>query len=76
MKKRNLIISGISGAVVFAAYLYAMLLPGLWYGDTFLYEQKDGSFAGSDYYAGYHMKRSTEGESTDISFSVNNKENQ
>ncbi|MBP3361324.1 MAG: hypothetical protein J6N52_10750 [Clostridia bacterium] len=76
MKKRNIIIiCCVLGIAGFAAYIYAMLLPGLWYGDAFLYRQKDGSFAGSDYYADYLMKMSTEAEDTEILFSVNNKEN-
>lgn len=57
-------------------YLYAMLLPGVWHGDAFLYRQKDGSFAGSETYGHYYkmnykMNIEKTDDGADVSFSVN-----
>lgn len=57
--------------ILLVLYLYAMFLPGLWFGDAFLYKQKDGSFAGSDYYADYKMTISQKGTESNITFAVN-----
>lgn len=72
--KKPCIIVGISLAVVLLAiYLRAIFLPGLWHGDAFLYQQDDGSFAGSDIYAEYKMHIKPADYGTDIDFSVNDK---
>ena len=74
--KRPCIIAGIVLAVaLFAIYLRAMFLPGLWHGDAFLYKQDDGSFTGSDIYAEYKMNIRPADYGTDIDFSVNDKIN-
>ena len=74
--KRPCIIAGIVLAVaLFAIYLRAMFLPGLWHGDAFLYKQGDGSFTGSDIYAEYKMNIRPADYGTDIDFSVNDKIN-
>lgn len=52
-------------------YLYALFLPGLWYNDAFLYQQQDGSFAGSDQYADYHLSIDCSAEDPEIEFRVN-----
>lgn len=57
--------------VLLAVYLYALLLPGFWHLDTFLYRQKDGSFAGSCYYADYTLRITPTGQGADIAFQVN-----
>ncbi len=65
------------GAIIavclFVIYLWAMLLPGLWHGDAFLYRQEDGSFIGSDAYADYKMTITPKEYGTDIDFSLNDK---
>lgn len=69
-----------AGAIIvtalFAVYLYAMFLPGIRYGDAFLYQQKDGSFAGYEMYGYYtrvdykmDIRKSEQG--ADITFAVN-----
>lgn len=58
-------------SLLFGIYIYALLLPGLWLRDTFLYKQHDDSFAGSDTYADYKMSVHTSEEGSDIYFSVN-----
>lgn len=65
----------IIAVVLLAVYLRAMFLPGLWLGDTFLYKQDDGNFAGSDFYAEYKMNIKSTDYGTDIDFSVNDKTN-
>ena len=57
--------------LLLAIYLYALLLPGIWYLDTFLYRQKDGSFAGSCSYADYNLRISPTAQGADIAFQVN-----
>lgn len=74
--KKLCIITGIALAVVLLIlYLYAMFIPGLWYGDAFLYKQEDGIFAGSDIYADYTMNIKPADYGTDIDFSINDKTN-
>ena len=74
-KKQCIILGIILLIILLAIYLWAMFLPGLWHGDTFLYRQEDGSFKGSDYYAEYVMKISEAEYGKDIDFSVNDKIN-
>ena len=57
--------------VVLVLYLYALFIPGVWHGDAFLYQQKDGSFKGSDLYAEYKMNIEKTDEGKAIIFSVN-----
>jgi len=59
------------GLAALAAYLYALFLPGVWYRDVFLYQQKDGSFQGEDTYAVYRMEMETEPGAAEVVFSVN-----
>lgn len=74
--KNPCIIAGIVIVVVLLIiYLRAIFIPGLWHGDTFLYKQDDGSFAGSDVYAEYMLKIKPAEYGTDIEFSVNGKTN-
>lgn len=70
----------ITGAILILVllifYLYAMLLPGIRYGDAFLYQQKDGSFAGYEMYGyytrvDYKMDIDKADNGAKISFSVN-----
>lgn len=70
-KKLCLIIGGILGSLLLIVYLYAVFRPGLWYGDTFLSKQADGSFAGSDSYANYQMTVAQQENGSRILFSVN-----
>lgn len=74
--KKPCIIAGIVIVVVLLIiYLRAIFIPGLWHGDTFLYKQDDGSFAGSDVYAEYMLKIKPAEYGTYIEFSVNGKTN-
>ncbi len=69
---KGCIISGICIAVILTvAYIYAMLLPGVWHGDAFLYRQKDGSYRGADGYAQYNMSFLQNENGALVSFSVN-----
>lgn len=70
-KKACITIGIILAVGLFALYLYALFLPGVWHGDAFLYQQDDGSFIGSDLYADYKMRIEHTNDGTDISFSVN-----
>ena len=54
-KKQCIILGIVLAVVIFAIYLRAMFLPGLWHIDAFLYRQDDGSFVGADSYAKYQM---------------------
>lgn len=59
------------GAVCAALYLRAMFLPGLWFGDIFLYKRADGSFAGSAGQNSCQMQREGVGNEVQISFTLN-----
>lgn len=59
------------GAVILALYLSAMFRPGLRYFDTFLYQQKDGSFSGADGDVRYRMEMSPAEGGKEILFAVN-----
>lgn len=73
--KKPCIISGaILVLLLLAVYLYALLLPGFWLGETFLYKQDDGCFTGSDLYADYQMCITPTENGADISFSANETE--
>ncbi len=74
--KKKCIIAGVVLLIgLLIIYLRTLFLPGLWHGDTFLYKQDDGSFAGSDVFAEYKMTIKPADYGTDIDFSVNNKTN-
>ncbi len=74
-KKLCIIMAGILAGILFGLYLWAMLLPGFWHGDAFLYRQDDGSFKGSDRYAKYSMSIRSADYGADIDFLVNDKLN-
>ena len=74
-KKQCIILGIIILVIVFVIYLMAMLQPGFWHGDAFLYKMDDGSFKGSDMYAEYKMIISEENYGADIDFYVNDKLN-
>lgn len=73
-KKRYTIIESAVLGVLFIGYLYALFQRGIWYQSSFLYQQSDGSFAGSDGYADYRMKIQRTNRGTDILFAVNETE--
>lgn len=72
-KKQCLITAILLTVILFTIYLWALFLPGLWHGDAFLYKQKDGTFAGSDFYAEYKMAVNPAVYGKNIDFSVNGK---
>lgn len=74
-RKLCFIIGTVVAAALLILYLHALFMPGLWYGDAFLYRQSDGSFSGSDLYADYEMVITPADYGTDIQFSVNDKTN-
>ena len=49
--------------IIFAIYLYALFLPGYWYGDVFLYKGKN-LFEDLEVYSGYDWKNKAEYELT------------
>lgn len=70
-KKLTVILAIVFSLVLLGLYLWALLRPGIWYEDTFLYRQKDGSYAGSAGYADFELHvAKAEGE-TQIRFRVN-----
>ncbi len=79
--KKQCIIAAIISVAVFAVYLYLLFLPGFWYRDAFLYEQK-APFEGTELYSGkdkindvrYEMIMAKDGMKTIIAFSVNETE--
>ena len=80
--KKICVISGIIvGIVVFAIYLYALFLPGYWFGDVFLHKEK-APFSGMEVYSGhdaenqadYQLVMSKEGIVTYMAFTVNGEE--
>ena len=70
-KKLCIIVGAILAASLLSLYLYAAFLPGVWHRDAFLYQQKDGSFIGSDLYAEYKMSIDAKESGAEIDFSVN-----
>ncbi len=80
-KKACIVFGMIAAAVIFAAYLYALFLPGYWYGDVFLYKEKSpfegmSVFSGHDSYYGadYEMTIAKEGKTAYMVFTVNETE--
>lgn len=57
-------------AAVLGICLWAMCRPGLWLRDTFLYQQKDGSFSGHDSHAAYSMTVTPTGEGAEVRFTL------
>lgn len=62
------------GVILLILYLHAILRPGLWYRDTFLYQQKDGAFDGSRGSVHYRMEISPMDGGKEILFSVNDQQ--
>lgn len=69
-KKICILAAVILGTVIFAIYIYALFLPGYHHWDGFLFEQKDGSFAGNGDYAAYYANIKRFENSATITFSV------
>ncbi len=77
VKKRRKIFGAVGvvvGIFLILIYLQAVFFAGFWHGDTFLYKQDDGSFAGSDIYAEYKLVIKPADYGRDIEFSVNGKD--
>ena len=72
-QKGSIIIGIILTVILFAVYLRALFLPGLWYGDAFLYRIDEKTFKGSDVHAEYFMEIKPAEYGADIDFSVNDK---
>ncbi len=72
-KKLAIVFAIVSGAIIFAFYIRALFLPGLWYGDAFLYRIDENIFKGSDVFAEYYMQVMPAEYGADIDFSVNDK---
>ena len=79
--KKQCIIAAVISAAIFAVYLYLLFLPGYWYRDAFLYEQK-APFEGIEVYSGkdpinaavYEMTMAKDEIKTHIAFTVNETE--
>ena len=64
-------ISVILAVILSGVYLYATLYPGLWLNDAFLYQQKDGSFRGSDQWGQYMLVLQHDGSNATATMTVN-----
>lgn len=64
-------IAVILAVILSGVYLYAALRPGLWIRNTFLYQQKDGSFQGSDRNGQYALVIRHEGNTTTAIMTIN-----
>lgn len=70
--KVTLTIAAIILAIILSGvYLYATLRPGFWIRNTFLYEQKDGSFQGSDHNGQYALVIRRDGNNTTAAMTIN-----
>lgn len=69
-KNKKVFILTICFLGIFIAYLYILFLPGYHHWDGFLFEQKDGSFAGKGYYASYSVNVERSANSATITFMV------
>jgi len=56
--------------LIFAVYLWAMLRPGVWLRDTFLYEKSDDTFSAKDTYAAYTMQIAQTENDVDVDFTL------
>lgn len=65
-----IIVGGMLAIALFALYLHALLQPGFWHREAFLYLQDDGRFVGNDDFSVYQMELVREDLKTDIFFSV------
>ena len=70
MKKRYFFY-GVLPVILLSVYLFALLRLGVWYGNTFLYRQNDGSYKGSDSYAVYQFKMEKAETGAVVTFAVN-----
>ena len=59
-----------AGVLILAIYLWAMLRPGVWLRDAFLYRQADGSFSGKDAYAAYTMRIARTENGAEVDFTL------
>ncbi|MBQ7875559.1 MAG: hypothetical protein IJ306_10490 [Oscillospiraceae bacterium] len=80
-KKFCTVVGIIIAVIVFAGYLFALFLPGYWYGDTFLYEKgypysMVQFFSGRDIKndADYELTIAKDGKTTYMVFTVNEAE--
>lgn len=67
---KKLCITGLLGAILLAIYLYLLFLPGYHHWDGFLFQQKDGSFAGKGDYASYYVTVERTTNNATITFAV------
>ena len=56
--------------ILLIAYLYIFFLPGVWYGNTFLYQRSNGTFIGSDIHHNYELQSTQTEKGMDFSFTV------
>lgn len=73
-KKQCLWAAAVLVVLLLGLYLHAILRPGLWYRDTFLYQQKDGLFDGSRGALHYRMEIFPTEGGKEILFSVNDRQ--
>ena len=64
-------IAVILAVILSGVYLYATLRPGFWLRNTYLYEQKDGSFQGSDHNGQYTLVIQRSGNNTTATMTIN-----
>jgi len=62
--------------VLIVAYLLAFFWPGVWHGNTFLYQKDDSTFVSYSLLRDYTMQKIPTASGTDFSFAVDNKTEQ
>lgn len=67
--------AGALGVVLAVLYIRALFMPGLWFGDIFLYQRADGSFSGSSAHVSCQMLREDTNEGVQITFTINDVSN-
>ena len=70
-KKTAISLAIVAALVLLGLYLFALLRPGIWYRDTFLYLKDGGSFAGEKVPFKYNLQINKTELGTEILFSVN-----
>lgn len=77
-RHRRLFISAaaVIGAVLTVLYIRALFLPGLWFGDIFLYKKADGSFAGAKAHNSCQMQLAGTDDGAEITFTINGTTNE
>lgn len=74
-KRFFIAVAAVLAAALAVLYILALFLPGLWFGDIFLYKKADGSFAGAKAQNSCRMLRAATSDGAEITFTINGKTN-